>query len=444
MSAQLSQIVASRLNMQPTLIAPSHVPMVESTLRQLASMDEDQEGSEELKARQNMLSAYGYSSGSVDKPFAYADGIAFIPVTGLLINRFNSSYGWVTGYNCIRTLLNAAIEDDDVELIVFDCNSFGGEVSGCFELAADIFASRAIKPSLAVVDSAAYSAGYALASSATKVIVAPSAGVGSIGVVAMHINYGKMLADSGIEVTFIFSGEHKVDGNAYESLPAPVRKSIQARVDTTRQEFVSLVAKNRGVEEKTIFDTEAQCYPASDAVEIGLADSVTPPLDAVRDYRDITSTRNEKESNMSKTTQPGAENTPATPAQAPAAAVANTDAATSQTSDAMTAAEPVIAVSQEASAERVRIKGITQHAEAANKSRLANHLALNTNLTVDEAVAVLATAVSEKTEEPATNAFTEAMNTSEHPNLGSDTSDGAMTAAQRILKSQAVATGTAS
>lgn len=426
MSMQLAHVVANRLNMQPALVSPAHQTMIVESLRQLARADDEEEARHQEKARKDLLAAYGFESTANNKPFIYSDGVAFIPVTGLLINRFNDSWGWVTGYNFIRSWLGAAVDDPDVHSIVLDCNSGGGEVAGCFELAADIRLARAAKRCLAVVDSSSYSACYAIASAASKIVVTPSGGVGSIGVVAMHVDMSKMLSDWGINVTFIFSGDHKVDGNPYEPLPEPVRASIQARVDSTRQQFVALVAENRGLDPKVVFDTQAACYSASDALALGLIDAIAPPLEAVQAFLNELSGSDDQETEMSHATaaKPGAESTAATPENAAAAP----------------AAKPVDSAAERA-AERERIAAITTHESAKDKSALANHLALKTNLSVDEAVAILAASPAEKAAEPAKpNAFTAAMDASEHPNVGA-AATGELTAAQRILASQSAATG---
>lgn len=436
MSKQLSQVIADRLNMQPVMISPAHVNMITDSLRQMHGASHDVEESESQRARVNLLAAYGYryDSHAEEKPFVFADGIAFIPVTGLLINRFSYQWGWVTGYNFIRAQLFAALADSDVKLIVFDCHSGGGEVSGCFEVCADIFASRSVKPSIAVVDSASYSACYAIASSASKIIVTPSGGVGSIGVVAMHLDYSKYLSETGIKVSFIYSGDHKVDGNMYEALPEPVRKSIQSRVDVTRNEFVSLVAANRGLDTQVVFDTQAKCYSASEALDMGLIDAVSPPLEAVRtSLIELTGSVTIQENNVMTTAEkkPGAES-----AKAPI-----TETATTVVTEATGVEKSAAQV------ERDRIKAITTHEKAANKSALANHLALNTDLTVEAAASILdhaaaETAVITAAAAPEKSAFTEAMNTTTHPNVGADSSEGeGMSAAQKILKAQELATG---
>lgn len=431
MSKQLSQVVASRLNMQPALISPAFGALVTDALRQLASMDSDHEDQAQLKSRADMLSAYGYrDSLSVEKPYAFAEGVAFIPITGLLINRFNSGYGWVTGYNYIRSMMHAAIEDEDVKAIVFDCNSGGGEVAGCFELAADIVATRDKKPTMAVVDASSFSACYALASACTRIVVTPSAGVGSIGVVAMHMDVSKMLDEYGVKVTFIYSGDHKVDGNSYEPLPEPVRKSIQARVDNTRNEFVSLVATNRGLSTQVVFDTQAACFTSNEALALGLVDAIAPPGEAVRALLSgLSGSQSLKETTMStKTDQAGAEIPTATPAENAAAPKGN---------------ETVTEAVDPKTAERARIKGIQGHANAAGKTLLANHLAMDTDLSVEAAGAILAAAAPEATETAVATAspFAAAMDTSDHPALGADTGSGELTPAQRILASQSLATG---
>ena len=435
MSKQLSQVIADRLNMQPVMISPAHVNMITDSLRQMHAANHDVEESESQRARVNLLAAYGYEyeAQSEEKPFVFADGIAFIPVTGLLINRFSYQWGWVTGYNFIRAQLTAALDDSDVKMILFDCHSGGGEVSGCFELCADIRASRDVKPSVAVVDSASYSACYAIASSASKIVVTPSGGVGSIGVVAMHLDYSKYLSEVGIKVSFIFSGDHKVDGNMYEELPEPVRKSIQSRVDATRKEFVSLVATNRGLDTQVVFDTQAKCYSASEALDMGLIDAIQPPLEAVQaSLIELTGSVTIQENEVKTTAEhkPGAES-----AKAP-----NTETTTTAVAAVVTGTEK-----SAAQVERERIKAITTHEKAANKSALANHLALNTDLSVEAAADILQNAAEETVAQTATttvSAFTEAMNTSTHPNVGADSSEGeGMTAAQRILRSQEIATG---
>ncbi|WP_176687436.1 S49 family peptidase, partial [Escherichia coli] len=63
------------------------------------------------------------------------------------------------------------------------------------------------------------SAGQLLASAASRRLVTQTARTGSIGVMMAHSNYGAALEKQGVEITLIYSGSHKVDGNPYSHLP---------------------------------------------------------------------------------------------------------------------------------------------------------------------------------------------------------------------------------
>lgn len=136
--------------------------------------------------------------------------------------------------------------------------------------------------------------------------------------------------------------------------------------------------------------------------------------------------------------KPGAEGT--------ANAAPETTAATTATpATAAAPATPAVDANAERAAERARIAAITGHEAAKDRAGLANHLALNTNLSVEEAAKILAAAPTEKQEAaaPGKSAFEAAMETSDHPKVGADGgAAGEMTAAQRILASHALATGT--
>ncbi|MCK8543982.1 S49 family peptidase, partial [Yersinia ruckeri] len=59
-------------------------------------------------------------------------------------------------------------------------------------------------------------------------------------------------------------------------------QSIQSDVDEMGRLFVSTVARNRGIAEKIIRDTQAACLLAADGVQLGLADEVAAPDTAFR------------------------------------------------------------------------------------------------------------------------------------------------------------------
>ncbi|WP_252364588.1 S49 family peptidase, partial [Escherichia coli] len=63
-----------------------------------------------------------------------------------------------------------------------------------------------------------------------------------IGVMMAHSNYGAALEKQGVEITLIYSGSYKVDGNPYSHLPDDVRETLQSRMDATREMFAQKVS----------------------------------------------------------------------------------------------------------------------------------------------------------------------------------------------------------
>lgn len=432
MSEQAARAALERMNMREVAVAP-HYTGLPADLRQMAATEPEDGHAKFMTRRAEVCAAYGFNTASQSKPFAFADGFAIIPVSGSLINRFGQSWGYVTGYNFIRSQMNAALVDDDVKAIIFDLNSYGGEAAGCFELSDEIFAARGTKPMIGVVDSNCYSACYAIGSALDKLVVTPSGGVGSIGVVAMHVDMSKMLADWGITVTFIHAGEHKVDGNPYQALSEDVRADIQKGIDQSYDKFVALVARNRNIDAKVVRDTQARTYRADDALSLGLIDAIATPSQVVQlFFSELSSGSNlqlqKEDTQMSEATQ-------------------KPDSAAAEQAAVQASAQ---AAAEARTAERTRVSGILNCEESKGREKLANHIALNTDMSVEVAKGLLAAAPAEAaaTTAPAAagNPFKATMDADQHPQVGADGGEGGaadaeLSAAQLILRAQAAATG---
>lgn len=403
-----------RIAAEPMLVAPSFTALGETVRHMLdtpfnAGVSMLDEHSEEFLTA--FCAAFG-DSRSERKPYAQVGDTAIVPVHGTLINRFNSSWGFVTGYQYIEGALTAAMDDASVSRVVMDVDSYGGEAAGAFELSDTIRQMRGKKPMMALVNTAAYSAAYAVASAADAIVATPSGGAGSIGVVTMHVDYSKALKEAGITVTHIYAGKHKVDGSPYRPLTEEVRDSIQARIDKTYAVFVQRVATNRGLTEKAVRDTEARTYDAEDAMKLGLIDAVAPPKQAFAAFT-AGSYGPRKKDKMSMSTE-----NEQTQAETPADAGVDAAAPAAAPEAAAPAAEPAV---DAVAAERARVKSILSCEEAAGRSDLANHLALNTDLSVEAAKSILA--ASPKVEpKPAASAsaFARAMAETGNPEVGAD------------------------
>ena len=282
--------IAARAFNTPLLIEPSKAMAFLSGLgprilgRKVEMADHemsDAPGTATLPARASILA--GGLSASLqqhgDAPYPVVDGIAVIEISGVLIHRG----GWIgqssgqTSYEGIAAQIEAAASDPSVRGLALEIDSFGGEVAGVFDLADRIRAIRAQKPVWAFVAEHAFSAGYALASQADRILLPRTGAVGSIGVVVMHADMSGQLDQDGVSVTLIHSGQHKVDGNPYMPLQEAMRDDIQREIDVLRFLFAETVAAGRTgrLSQEAALGTEAATYRGVDAVAAGLADEVT-------------------------------------------------------------------------------------------------------------------------------------------------------------------------
>jgi signal peptide peptidase SppA len=173
-----------------------------------------------------------------------------------------------------------ALGDPDVRAIMLDIDSPGGEVAGCFDLVDAIYDARGRKPIWAVLTESAYSAAYAIASAADRIIVPRTGGTGSVGVICMHVDISQALSKAGIDVTLIHYGAKKADGNEFNPLSKDALSRFQSDVDKMGEIFVKTVARNRDLKTAVVRDTEAGTFLGAAGVEIGFADAVMAPDEA--------------------------------------------------------------------------------------------------------------------------------------------------------------------
>jgi ClpP class serine protease len=281
--------IATRAFNTPLLVEPSKAmaflsglgPRILGRQIELAEGTDTPESTASLPARASILAGGLLDEGRLQgsAPYPVVDGIAVIEIAGVLIHRgswIGQSSGQ-TSYEGIAAQIAAAADDPLVQGVALEIDSFGGEVAGVFDLADRIRATRAAKPVWAFVAEHAFSAGYALASQADRILLPRTGAVGSIGVVVMHADLSGQLDQDGMRVTLIHSGRHKVDGNPYTPLPAKVRDDIQREIDVLRFLFTETVAAGRGdrLSHDAAMATEAATYRGTDAIAAGLADEVT-------------------------------------------------------------------------------------------------------------------------------------------------------------------------
>lgn len=210
--------------------------------------------------------------------FGRVGSVAVLPLMGTVAKRLNMLSEFSGGFSIEswQRSFRAAVNDPDVSAILVQIDSPGGSVYGVQELSDEIFAAREQKRIVAIADDLAASAAYWIGSAATEFVVTPSGEVGSIGVVAMHVDYSKALETEGVAVTYIHAGENKVEGNPYEPLGEDAKAFQQSRVDDYYRAFTKAVARNRGttVAEVNKSFGQGRVFGADHAKSVGMVDKI--------------------------------------------------------------------------------------------------------------------------------------------------------------------------
>lgn len=355
MSNNFLPLLADRLFGRPLLATPALAEMVAPFLDgRVDGLGAKQhtlpEASRFIGTRQPR--ARGYSLARID------GSTALITIDGPLVNRgawIDANCG-LTSYEGIGAQVREAEADSSIRGVILDLNSGGGEATGMFAAAAAIRQLAKSKYVVAVVNDLAASAAYGLASAADEIVISPTSIVGSIGVVMLHLDRSAEMAAKGVRPTLIHAGAHKVDGNPFEQLSEEVRATMQRDLDAMHARFLETVALGRGTRltAAAARATEAKTFIGRDAIAAGLADR----FGTVEEILAELSAKKPTPSKQKGTTMLPTE--------------ANTDT-----------------IAQARAEERSRIKAILAAPEAQGRQNAALHLALSSDMGLDNVRATL-------------------------------------------------------
>ncbi|EAB2293836.1 S49 family peptidase [Salmonella enterica] len=226
-----------------------------------------------------------YMSGNKPQARFYqvVSGIAVLPVSGTLVHKLGGMrpFSGMTGYDGITARLQQAMDDPEVKGVLLDIDSPGGQGAGAFDCADMIYRLGEQKPVWALANDQSCSAAMLLASACQRRLVTQTSRIGSIGVVMAHTSYASLLEQEGIDITLIYSGSHKVDLSETRELPESVRIDYQQRMDDARLMFAEKVAQYTGLSVDTVMATEAAIYDGQVGIDAGLADEMVNAADAV-------------------------------------------------------------------------------------------------------------------------------------------------------------------
>lgn len=214
-----------------------------------------------------------------EQGFTIENGVAVMPLQGIIGKRMNLfiQFSGGTSTQLFERDFKKAFADPVVKSILLLVDSPGGSVDGVQELANLIYENRGKKPVIAFTDGMMASAAYWISSAVDKIFISgDTTQVGSIGVVAAHVDISKAEERMGVKTTEIVAGKYKRIASRYAPLTEEGKASIQEAVDHIYSVFVNDVARNRGVsEDKALSMADGKVFMGKQAIEAGLADGVS-------------------------------------------------------------------------------------------------------------------------------------------------------------------------
>lgn len=124
------------------------------------------------------------------------------------------------------------------------------------------------------IDKMAASGGYLMACVANKIIAAPFAFIGSIGVVAQIPNFHRWLKKHDVDIELLTAGEYKRTLTLFSENTEKGRKKVKEELEQIHQAFRNYIASNRGLLDMDKIAT-GEHWLASEALELNLVDQLS-------------------------------------------------------------------------------------------------------------------------------------------------------------------------
>jgi signal peptide peptidase SppA len=200
------------------------------------------------------------------------DGVGIVSIHGPLIRRPDALESWLFGAVDTEGVISALTEATlrpEVEAILLDIDSPGGTVNGTPELAEAVADASRQKFVHAFSGGLLCSAAYWVASQCDAVYAAPSARIGSIGVLIPFLDSAEAFERAGLRMEVFASGKFKGIGLPGTSLTEEQRALLQGEVEEIFSDFKSAVlVRGRKIPDEAM---EGQTFSARQAQRHNLA-----------------------------------------------------------------------------------------------------------------------------------------------------------------------------
>ncbi len=249
-------------------------------LDRLGYWDElDDQLTERTSEEMELFELRAYAAASRDEP-AEGPRIAVIYGLGpisLTTSENDPVFGSVVfGSDTVAQAISDAVDDEDVEAILFRVDSPGGSYVASDTVHREVRRAREKgKPVIVSMGNVAASGGYFVAMAADKIVAHPGTVTGSIGVVAGKFVLSGLWEEIGLNWDQVQAGENAGIWSQNQDFTEDQWQRLQTALDRIYADFRGKVAEGRGLSaEETRAAAKGQVWTGIDAQRLGLIDEL--------------------------------------------------------------------------------------------------------------------------------------------------------------------------
>ena len=225
------------------------------------------------------------------RPHDEGTKVALVHGTGPVL-RGKSGFEWSMwspsmGSETVTAAFRAAIEDEDVEAVLFRVSSPGGSYVASDAIWREtVRAAREGKPVVVSMGDVAGSGGYFVAMAAEAIVAQPATVTGSIGVLNLKPVTARLWEELGIDWDAVQTSEKAEMWSRLEGFDEDEWERFQAWLDRVYADFTAKAADGRGLDPDSLRTlARGRIWAGEDARRIGLVDELggyATALDRVR------------------------------------------------------------------------------------------------------------------------------------------------------------------
>lgn len=235
-----------------------------------------------LKLLANVAIDNSSPTPTVEEP-TINNAIGVIKVYGSMVNKNGAGMSGSTSYESIRNDINSLIKAN-VNTIIFDLSTPGGEASGIWSLADFINklpTTHSIN-TIAYTDSSATSGGYIIAAACQKIYTTDIADVASIGAVMTLVDLTEADKQDGVKYTILRSKTDKAAYNPHEQMTNNVKQLMLDKLMLIDNKFNETILKFRqNISMNTLMSLRGNSISGQEAYSLGLVDKIVSSIEEV-------------------------------------------------------------------------------------------------------------------------------------------------------------------